>query len=501
MIQWKLFEKSTIRSHLSYEKDLKIAALLQTFFDREHTARILKYFTYCGEPQEIISRQEFFRELTEEPDQRELLKTIRGLYRNVENAVILYKKQASQQDRDIWGIYLLEQYEEFVKNTIALNAAPASQIFRAFYQSIERVADSEVFRSLSARLEEVEVQYSGIRNMRIHADFMYAMIAAYQIEPGAHENIIDTLKALLSGMGIASEYRQSSYIQLDDLDLYSKYMSFIVARSPALKALIKQVNVQFESTLRTVTETDIEDVIFALECCELYDILNSRGISLCYPEISQENEIDLQDVMDITLLLQNKEIVPNDLTLSAAERIAFVAGANGGGKTSFMRAVGICCLFSSCGLFIPAKTGRLPLIKHILTLFPHHEELAQAGRFVTEKELAEKVLEAADSASIIIANELFSGTNERNGLENYRAYVPQLEERGARAFFVTHFPEVVKLFKEACYPVFACRTEADQATFQIVRNTECSSSVLQILQKYGLDQAGLTARFGGRDSD
>ena len=59
MIQWKLFEKSTIRRHLSYEKDLKIAALLQTFFDREHTARILKYFTYCGELQEIVSRQEF----------------------------------------------------------------------------------------------------------------------------------------------------------------------------------------------------------------------------------------------------------------------------------------------------------------------------------------------------------------------------------------------------------------------------------------------------------
>ena len=95
MIQWTLFEKSTIRSHLSYEKDLKIAALLQTFFDREHTVRILNYFTYCGEPREIISRQDFFRELTERPNQRELLKTIRGLYRNVENAVILYKKRVA----------------------------------------------------------------------------------------------------------------------------------------------------------------------------------------------------------------------------------------------------------------------------------------------------------------------------------------------------------------------------------------------------------------------
>ena len=49
MIKWNLFNKSNIRSSKSYEKDLKIAELLNSFFNKERTARMLKYFTFYGD--------------------------------------------------------------------------------------------------------------------------------------------------------------------------------------------------------------------------------------------------------------------------------------------------------------------------------------------------------------------------------------------------------------------------------------------------------------------
>ena len=414
---------------------------------------------------------------------------------------MIYKRQIQQQDIDIWGAYMLDQYAKFVKNAAELKPQLSSKILRTFYQSIESEKVSEDFIKLCESLKTVKAQYDCIRNMRIYAGFFNAMITDYKIEPGAYEDITETLDKLLSAMGVDAAHRQSSYIQSGDLDLYGKYLNLMVGRTPALKETVKMINVAYDSTVKAIAETDIEDVQFALDCCEFYDIMKEKGIAVCFPEISDSEEIDLEDAGDITLLLQNIKIVPNDLMLSPKEQLIFISGANGGGKTSFMRAIGICCLLGSVGLFIPSREGRMPLVNNIFTLFPRREELVQEGRFHTEKEMAETVSACTGDRDMILANELFSGTNEKKALISYKVYAEQIGKRGTRAFFVTHFPEVIKHFTEEGFSVFTCQTEAGEVTFKIIRSGGYSSSVLQILRKYGLDKEGLRNGFGGGGHD
>ena len=202
----------------------------------------------------------------------------------------------------------------------------------------------------------------------------------------------------------------------------------------------------------------------------------------------------LDDVCDISLLTQKNDIVTNRIELSESEKVVFISGANGGGKTSFIRAVGICNVMASCGLFVPAKKASLSVKDNIFTVFPHEEQLSMEGRFVTEKSFLKSAVEKATCKSLVLANELFSTTDETTALKEYQHFTRELELKNSDVFFVTHFTNVVKFYGEKGYPLYFCKMENNSVTYKVERSGEHSSSVALLLRKYRLEKSQLKER-------
>lgn len=492
-----LFSREHVHSNLSYEENLKLKPLLQSFCDGISEKLILELFSFYGDAGEILKRQEFFREICENESSRNLLKKIRVFYRPVESAVAYYNKQPGLPEKDIWGINLLEQYVSFVENVVAekhsSGSRPGSELFRTLYGQMEEITASGEFAALKENLRKAEEGYGKIREINLITCYHNSLISSYEIGNNREESFQAKQEKMLSQLGIETDNKLR--LSSDDVDLYERYSRYIVEKFPELMTLLRRINKEYEQLLDVIASGSIKDVCIALACCEFHDFLRDRGIALCYPAVSKNNALRIKNAKDISLLLQKEEIVPNDIDLSEKEKVVFISGANGGGKTSFVRAIGICNIMFSCGLFVPAAAAELGIWDNIFTMFPHKEQLSERGRFVTEKRFFETVMEKATSESLLLANEMFSSTNEATALEQFRILINDIEKKGGRVFFVTHFTQVIRSFQDENYPVFSCKMQDDAVTFKVVRAGAHSSSVTQILEKYGLTKLQLKEKF------
>jgi len=400
-------------------------------------------------------------------------------------------------DKDIWGINLLNQYAKFVKSVIEIKSGSGlefcSEILKSFYCKIENFYVSEGFYDLCKSLDDVELKLSEIRQMNIYGDYINALISSYGLKSGVQENIYETIALYLSDLGLESP-KKTNVSNARDMDLYEKYISYIVSKTPAVSEVLRKVNDKFSELIQSIELIEITDIKTSLACCELYDMLVKNKIHLCYPLISEDGSFSVKDASDITLLMQKDNIITNSMDLSKSEQVSFISGANGGGKTSFVRALGICNVMFSCGLFVPAISGKFSICDNIFTVFPHKELIYQEGRFVAEKGFVEKVMSEATPNSLVLTNELFSSTNESKGCKHYELIVSGLQEKGVRSFLVTHFTDVIEIFASKNYPCFSCVMENDVVTFKIERTGKHSSSVNIILEKYSLRKHQLKER-------
>ncbi len=491
-----LFSREYFHSDLSYEENLKLKPLLESFCMGTSDKLILELLSCYGSPEEVLKRQEFFREICENESARNLLKKLRVFFRPVESAVAFYQRQPGFPERHIWGLNLLESYVAFAENTvnekISSEIIPQSQLFANLIGNIETAVKSQWFSELKENINIAQNEFQKIRKINLVTNYRNSMLTSYELSEETETSFREKCSQMFQNLGLETDNERK--YSTDDVDLYERYSRYIVDKHGEFADLLKRVNTKYAPVISGVENLNVKDISIALACCEFYDFLKSKGVELCYPSVSEDNALSLKNARDISLLLQKDDVVPNDINLTGKEKVVFISGANGGGKTSFVRAVGICNILFSCGLFVPAAGGELGIWDNIFTMFPHKEQLSERGRFVTEKQFFETVMNKTTKDSLVLANELFSSTNEATALEQFNVLISDIEKKGGRVFFVTHFTQVVRSFQDRDYPAFSCKMENETVTFKVVRSGGHSSSVSMILEKYGLTKLQLRER-------
>ena len=216
-----------------------------------------------------------------------------------------------------------------------------------------------------------------------------------------------------------------------------------------------------------------------------------RGAAACFPEISAEPCYTAHDLFDVSLLLKDgAKIVPNDLDMTPRESAFFIRGANGGGKTTFLRAAAINLIMFLGGCPVYAKSAKIYPFTRIFTHFPENEGFGSGGRLENEEKRLRDAVKAADKNSFMIFNETFSGADEHRGTELSLELMNRLAEKGAFALFVTHFHGVC----EGDIPSLTTVVSGggNERTFKIVRQEGGRSSYARdILKKHGLDRDSL----------
>ncbi|HEX2637304.1 MAG TPA: Smr/MutS family protein [Gemmatimonadales bacterium] len=140
------------------------------------------------------------------------------------------------------------------------------------------------------------------------------------------------------------------------------------------------------------------------------------------------------------LLAGTEPVVPFDLELSAAERTLLISGPNTGGKTVLLKAVGLAAALSQCGIVPPVGArSRLPVFRRFYADIGDRQSIAASlSTFSAHVRMLRRILDGADAATLVLLDEIGSGTDPAEGAALAAATLVSLTERGTLTLATTH---------------------------------------------------------------
>lgn len=163
------------------------------------------------------------------------------------------------------------------------------------------------------------------------------------------------------------------------------------------------------------------------------------------PDITDDGIIKLKKARH-PLIARNKA-VPINITLGDSYQALMITGPNTGGKTVALKTAGLLCAMTMCGLLIPVSDGSsISVFDKILVDIGDSQSIEQnLSTFSSHTNNVIEILEKADNSSLILLDELGSGTDPVEGSALAVSIIESLMNFGAKIIVTTHYQEL-KLF-------------------------------------------------------
>jgi len=191
------------------------------------------------------------------------------------------------------------------------------------------------------------------------------------------------------------------------------------------------------------------ELAFYIGCLNLYEQLLQMGepVSFPLPVVVNERRHSFNGLYDICLALTMKQKVVGNEVNADNKDLVIITGANQGGKSTFLRSIGLAQLMMQCGMFVPAESFSANVCDRIFTHFKREEDVTmKSGKLDEELKRMSEIADHLTSNSMLLFNESFAATNEREGSEIARQITSALLEKGIKVFFVTHQYEFAHRF-------------------------------------------------------
>jgi DNA mismatch repair ATPase MutS len=180
---------------------------------------------------------------------------------------------------------------------------------------------------------------------------------------------------------------------------------------------------------------------FYLGGVNLHERLAGAGASWCVPEplATGRPGLEAEGLYDVALSLHTGGgLVGNDVHARGRPLIV-ITGANQGGKSTLLRAIGIAQLMMQSGLLVGARGYRAEVCEGVHTHFTREEdERMEGGKLDEELRRMAAIARRIAPRALLLCNESFSSTNEREGSEIARGVLRAMLDRGVRVAIVTH---------------------------------------------------------------
>jgi len=186
------------------------------------------------------------------------------------------------------------------------------------------------------------------------------------------------------------------------------------------------------------------ELAFYVGCLNLYEQLAQKGEPMCFPlpMARDERRHSFKGLYDVCLaLILEPRIVGNDVNAEDKD-LVIITGANEGGKSTFLRSIGLSQLMMQCGMFAPAESFCSNVCGSLFTHYKRKEDATmKSGKLDEELSRMSDIVDNIKSNSMVLFNESFTATNEREGSEIARQIICALLEKRIKVFFVTHLYE------------------------------------------------------------
>jgi hypothetical protein len=183
------------------------------------------------------------------------------------------------------------------------------------------------------------------------------------------------------------------------------------------------------------------ELAFYVGCLNLHQRLAAKGEPTCFPVPVAPGEfvLDAEGLCDASLALHlEPRVVGNDVNADG-KSLLMITGANQGGKSTFLRSVGLAQLMIQCGMFVAAESLRANVCDGVFTHYKREEDPSmKSGKLDEELSRMSEIADQVTPNSLLLCNESFAATNEREGSEIARQVVRATTGAGVKVVFVTH---------------------------------------------------------------
>ena len=168
----------------------------------------------------------------------------------------------------------------------------------------------------------------------------------------------------------------------------------------------------------------------------------SNSLDAIEPIINDEKFIDLKRAWHP--LIDKKIAVKNDIPLGKDYTNLIITGPNTGGKTVTLKTVGLLCLMAMSGLHIPAKEGSsIYVFDNIFADIGDEQSIADSlSTFSSHMTNIAKIINEATYDSLVLLDELGSGTDPVEGSNLAISILENLNKKGILNISTTHYPEL-----------------------------------------------------------
>jgi DNA mismatch repair protein MutS2 len=188
---------------------------------------------------------------------------------------------------------------------------------------------------------------------------------------------------------------------------------------------------------------------------------------------------------------EKKAVVPLDLTLGEASTIMVITGPNAGGKTIAIKTTGLLLLMALTGIPVPAaSTSVFPLVSDLLVDIGDEQSIEESlSTFSAHVSRIAEILDEAGGRSLVLLDELGTGTEPGQGAAIACAVLHDLQEKGALVLATTHLTDIIGFVHRTKGMVNAAM-EFDRRTFtplyRLKSGEPGQSHALEIARRYGL---------------
>lgn len=424
---------------------------------------------------EIRYRQEILDDALREPD------VIRTIYAIAGEAIEREKKSFYSLFRDspdsvlnrsveVLGMFvgMLRQLRQ-----VAEEAGPRfhSKGFRNLFATLKQELGEDYFADVSGHLERLKFPEGVLVSVKLGAGNKGV---GYTLRQAPDDDRIWPLRLLprkLGGFTLHLHPRDEAGGQA---------LSALRNRGLALaaRALGQSVDhiLSFFHMLRT-------EIAFYIGGINLRDKLASLGLTASAPEAVGRDQscFTCGGLYDVCLAISmNRAVVGNDID-GDGKKLVIITGANQGGKSTFLRSAGLAHVMMQSGLFVGARQFKANIVDGIFTHYKREEDSSMtSGKFDEELSRMNALTDMVSRHALILFNESFASTNEREGSLIAEQIVSALLDSGLKVFFVTHLYTFAHAFdaKQRADALFlrAERQRDGSRTFQLIEGKPLETS-------------------------
>lgn len=220
----------------------------------------------------------------------------------------------------------------------------------------------------------------------------------------------------------------------------------------------------------------------------------ARAFDCTTPEFSRGNSLRLESarnpVLEATLRPQGRKAVPLTLALGGGETVMVVSGPNTGGKTVSLKTVGLAALSAQSAIPTAAETAELPIFDRVLADIGDEQSIAaDLSTFSAHMLNLKSMLEVATDRSLILVDEMGTGTAPEEGAALAVALLEEFRARRALTFATTHHDRL-KAYASTTPGIVNAAMEFDETnlrpTYRLLVGVPGTSSGIEIARRLGL---------------